>query len=209
MVVPDGAYSGLSDLAWSLQWHHNGHDGVSNHQSHHCLLNRLFGRRSKKTSKLRVTGLCVGNSSGIGEFPAQRASNAENVSIWWRHHGEKGDMVNNDISFDRFSVYNDMLPCCLALCADEITCATKNWTCAVLFWKIPLCCDYWMRRKEMVNLCFRDHQLVSSKQVSGTKLIWIIEEARCRHNGINFYNYEDKTIVICDAIICKTNTTNK
>ena len=22
----------------------------------------------------------------IGEFPAQRASNAENVSIWWRHH---------------------------------------------------------------------------------------------------------------------------
>ena len=23
-----------------------------------------------------------------GEFPAQRTSNAENVSIWWRHHGE-------------------------------------------------------------------------------------------------------------------------
>ena len=43
-------------------------------------------RRSKKTSKLRVTGLCVGNSPVTGEFPAQRASNAENVSIWWRHH---------------------------------------------------------------------------------------------------------------------------
>ena len=41
---------------------------------------------SKKTSKLRVTGLCVGNSPGTGEFPAQKASNAENVSIWWRHH---------------------------------------------------------------------------------------------------------------------------
>ena len=52
-----------------------------------CLLNRLFGRRSKKTSKLCVTGLCVGNSPGTGEFPAQMASNAENVSIWWRHHG--------------------------------------------------------------------------------------------------------------------------
>ena len=37
--------------------------------------------RSKKTSKLRVTGLCVGNSLLTGEFPAQRASNAENVSI--------------------------------------------------------------------------------------------------------------------------------
>ena len=40
----------------------------------------------KETSKLRVTGLCEGNSPVTGEFPAQRASNAENVSIWWRHH---------------------------------------------------------------------------------------------------------------------------
>ena len=46
----------------SLRWRHNGRDSVSNHQPHHCLLNRLFRRRSKKTSKLRVTGLCVGNS---------------------------------------------------------------------------------------------------------------------------------------------------
>ena len=37
-------------------------------------------------SKLRVTGLCVGNSWGTGEFPAQMASYAENASIWWRHH---------------------------------------------------------------------------------------------------------------------------
>ena len=36
---------------------------------------------------LRVTGLCVGNSPGTCEFPAQMVSNAENVSIWWRHHG--------------------------------------------------------------------------------------------------------------------------
>ena len=38
-------------------------------------------------SKLHITGLCEGNSPVTGEFPAQRASNAENVSIWWRHHG--------------------------------------------------------------------------------------------------------------------------
>ena len=31
--------------------------------------------------------LCAGNSPVTGEFPTQRASNAENVSIWWRHHG--------------------------------------------------------------------------------------------------------------------------
>ena len=54
---------------------------ASNHQPHDCLLDRLFRRRSKKTSKLRVTGLCAGNSPVTGEFPAQRASNAENVSI--------------------------------------------------------------------------------------------------------------------------------
>ena len=69
-----------------LQWHHNGLDSVSNHQPNNCLLSRLFGRRSKKTSKVRVTGLCAGNSPGTGEFPAQRDSNTENVSIWWRHH---------------------------------------------------------------------------------------------------------------------------
>ena len=72
--------------ALSLQWCHNGRDDVSNHQPHDCLLNRIFRRRSKKTSKLRVTGLCAGNSPVTGEFPAQMASDAENVSIWWRHH---------------------------------------------------------------------------------------------------------------------------
>ena len=68
-----------------LQWRHNERDSVSNHQPHDCLLNRLFRRRSKKTSKLRVTGLCAGNSPGT----AQMASYAENVSIWWRHHARR------------------------------------------------------------------------------------------------------------------------
>ena len=48
----------------TLQWRHDGRDGVSNHQRLDCLPDRLFGRRSKKTSKLRVTGLCEGNSPG-------------------------------------------------------------------------------------------------------------------------------------------------
>ena len=51
--------------------------------------NRLFRRRPKKTSKLCVTGLCAGNSPVTGEFPAQMASNAENVPIWWRHHARR------------------------------------------------------------------------------------------------------------------------
>ena len=62
------------------------HYSVSNHQLHDCLLNRLFGCRSRKTSNIRVTGIYAGHSPVTGEFPAQMASNAENVSIWWRHH---------------------------------------------------------------------------------------------------------------------------
>ena len=60
-------------------------------------LNRVFRRGSKKTSKLRVTGLSEGNPPVTGGIPSQRASNAENVSIWWRHH-EKVDVVTHPYS---------------------------------------------------------------------------------------------------------------
>ena len=81
--------TGFHTQAWDnnqLQWRHDGRDGVSNHQPCDCSLNRLYRCRSKKTPSLRVTGLCVGNSPVTGEFHTQRASNAENVCIWWRHH---------------------------------------------------------------------------------------------------------------------------
>ena len=92
-IAPDVCISFIMDMesideskTRPLQWRHNGRGSGSNHQPHDCFLNRLFRHRSKKTSKLRVTGLCAGNSPEAGEFPAQMASNAENVSIWWRHH---------------------------------------------------------------------------------------------------------------------------
>ena len=109
-----------------LQWRHNGRDGVSNHQPHDSLLNRLFGRRSKKTSKFRVTGLCAGNSPVTGEFPAQMTSNAENVPIWWRHHGMiKGSLCKSftvhcthyiiiSLSYNQTNcVHSSMSPCFL------------------------------------------------------------------------------------------------
>ena len=77
------------DLCISSQWRHSEPDGVSNHQCIDCLLNRIIQSRSKKTTKLRVTGLCEGNSPETGEFSTQRARNAKNVSIWWRHHDDK------------------------------------------------------------------------------------------------------------------------
>ena len=56
---------------YSLQWRHNERDNVSNHQPHDCISNCLFRRRSKKTSKHCVTGLCAGKSPVTSEFPAQ------------------------------------------------------------------------------------------------------------------------------------------
>ena len=64
----------------SVQWRHNAHEGDST-----GLLNRLLWRRSKKTSKLCVTGLCVTGPVTSG-FPLQRASDVNYVPIWWRHH---------------------------------------------------------------------------------------------------------------------------
>ena len=53
----------------TLHWRHNDHGGVSNHQPDGCLTNRWFRRRSKKTSKLRVTDHCAGNSPGPVNSP--------------------------------------------------------------------------------------------------------------------------------------------
>ena len=56
----------------SLQWRYNMHDSVWNHQPDDCLFNRLFRRRSKKTSKLRVTGLCAGPVNSPYKCPLTR-----------------------------------------------------------------------------------------------------------------------------------------
>ena len=63
---------GLNRPWYALRWHHNDRDGVSNHQPYDCLLYRLFRCRSKKTSKLRVTGFCAGNSPGAVNSPHKR-----------------------------------------------------------------------------------------------------------------------------------------
>ena len=74
----------LHCITQSLQWRHNERDGVSNHQPHDYLLNRLFRYRSKKTSA--SLAFVRGIHRWPVKFPVQMASNAENVSIWWRHH---------------------------------------------------------------------------------------------------------------------------
>ena len=77
-----------------LRWRHNEHDGVANHQTHGCLLGRLFRRRSKNASKPRVTGLCVRNSPGPMKSPhkepvTRKMVPFDDVIMIWRHWCQK------------------------------------------------------------------------------------------------------------------------
>ena len=51
---------------WTLLWRHNGHDSVSNHQPHDCLLNRLIQTQIKENIK------ALGHWPLCGEFTGDR-----------------------------------------------------------------------------------------------------------------------------------------
>ena len=51
----------------------------------HSTVDSDADQRKHQSSALVV--IRAGNSPETGEFPAQMATDAENVSIWWRHHG--------------------------------------------------------------------------------------------------------------------------
>ena len=76
---------------FSSHWRHHERAGVSNHQPHDCLLNGLFRCRSKKTSKLRVNGLCAGNSPGPVNSP------------------HKGPVTRKMFPFDDVIMYRDKI----------------------------------------------------------------------------------------------------
>ena len=101
-----------------LQWRHNEHGRVSDHQPYDYLLNRLFRPGSRKTSKLRVTCLRLGNLPVTGDFPVERASSAENVSIWWRHH-----ITIIEYPLSNMSIFLDIAMACIAyslLCNNRV-----------------------------------------------------------------------------------------
>ena len=54
-----------------LQWRNIERDGVWNHTRLDCMVNRFLKRRSKKTSNLRVTGLCDGNPPVTDGYPTK------------------------------------------------------------------------------------------------------------------------------------------
>ena len=81
----------------SLQWRHNGRDGVSNHQPHDCLLNRLFGRWSKKHQSSASLAFVYEEFTGDYEFPAQMASNAEMFPFDDGHHHDGAGLTVSDV----------------------------------------------------------------------------------------------------------------
>ena len=52
------------------------------------------GADQRKHQSSASLAICAGNSPETSEFPAQMASNAENVSIWWRHHVVRDHMLS-------------------------------------------------------------------------------------------------------------------
>ena len=108
----------------SLQWRHNQLDGVSNHQPHDCLFNRLFKCKWKKTPKLHVTGLCEGNSPVTDEFPTRRTSNLKKfpfdyvimVTSLLLNRKQSYGMLEK-IHWTKMSMWKQSLP--LHICADK------------------------------------------------------------------------------------------
>ena len=106
----------------SLQWCHNGHDGIWNHKSHDCLLNRSFRRTSKKTSKLCVTDLCKGNSPVTGEL-SNKLLWGEFTSDQWIPH-TKGQISRKcfHLMTSSYHVYFSKF-----LIADEASWQDQHW----------------------------------------------------------------------------------
>ena len=81
----------------------NEHQGVSDHRSFERLFNNLFGLTSKKYQRSALLPLCEGKPPMTGEFPSQRASNAESVSISWHHHGPRFSVPSTAMSSSTLS----------------------------------------------------------------------------------------------------------
>ena len=112
------------------------------------------GVESKQTSKLCVTGFCARNSPVIGEFSAQMASNAENVSIWWRQN----DRCNHNIHPTCIRI----IYCIHIMYAPAICCQSEMYTrlsTYVLWIKSVYIIEYYMQlfavryQNACLNLC--------------------------------------------------------
>ena len=84
----------VTQFVKKIQGRHNERDGVSNHRRLHCLLNRLFGEDQRKHQISASLAFFAGIQRWL-VTPLTKVSNAENVSIWWHHHGSAYSWTTN------------------------------------------------------------------------------------------------------------------
>ena len=115
----------------TFEWRHNELDGVSNHQAHDCLRNRLSRRRSEKTSKLRVTGLC-----------------AENLPVTGVNSTHRGPVTRKMFPFDDVIMKNNHLTNIVAtnLCVVKFDLIYSLCLVFEVYWDHPYCI--------MINIIF-------------------------------------------------------
>ena len=116
----------------SLQWRHNERDGISNHQPHDYLLNRLFRSRWKKTSKLRVTGLCGGIHRGPVNSP------------------HKGTVTRKMFLFDDVIMWNIMFHWCPQHYLGDSKYAVIISCCEHNYWWFETENQRWIRLKPLI-----------------------------------------------------------
>ena len=165
----------------SLWWWYNGRDGIPNDQPHGCILNCFSRHRSKKRSKLCITGLCPGNPLVTGEFPAQRASNTENASIGWRHHVTAASWNILDVNIDsavffaknniRFSLLSQMF-------------APEYLRTYMSFWLIMLGCLWYI----VTDINFNEIRAYSINFIHCFK--WVVITCQCL--DFKFYSHLTK-----------------
>ena len=197
---------GLFSLAVALHWRHNDYDGVSNHRPHGCLLNRLLGRRLKKTSRLRVTGLCAGNSPRPVNSPHKGPVNRKmlfddvimackecpkNFTIiaqrqyWNRRYG----IVHFDfdeLSFWYFSLYQQCARTTLSWWTYHMHSMKLNQI-TLVHWHCVLCLYFVLRYDVVccgglvsVNLTFV-HQVFFNGTAANTSFALLCASELCRH----------------------------
>ena len=61
-----------------------------------------MGAKATQITTLTIVYSTVysGTDQGTGEFHTQRVSNAENVSIWWRHHDSNMCQITHSANKD-------------------------------------------------------------------------------------------------------------
>ena len=76
---------------------------ISDHQQLCSLFSSFFRQRSKKPSKLNITGPLWGNVLVIGGFPSHRASDAEIISMSQCHHETLAEHEGQEINYRKVS----------------------------------------------------------------------------------------------------------